>query len=317
MAHSAIRDLRIPGCPRCLVRLAGQLRTTSLDTRRLVRTAAALVHTLSLLACAGPPAPLSVGDLTAPALAQREISGEWTLAWYDEFSGTSIAPERWTHLVRPGLNREQQYYVDHPENSYVAGDVLHIVAREGPFRGPAGARPFTSAQLITRLKGDWTYGRFEVRAKIPEGRGLWPTVWLMPTESYYGGWAVSGEVDIAEFRGHEPERVHGTLHHGGPSPRNTYTTDSYELPDDRTFAEDFHVFTLIWEPDAFHWFVDGRHYQSQTYWRSTGHPFPAPFDRDFYLLLTLAVGGPFPGQPDDTTEFPSEFLVDYVRVYQR
>ena len=139
----------------------------------------------------------------------------------------------------------------------------------------------------------------------------------MPTESYYGEWAASGEIDIAEFRGREPGTVLGTLHYGGTPPRNTYTGNAFQLPRGRTFAEDFHVFTLIWEPAAFHWFVDGRHYQTQTSWWSEGHEFPAPFDRAFYLIMTLALGGSFPGPPDETTEFPSELLVDYVRVYQR
>jgi beta-glucanase (GH16 family) len=276
-----------------------------------------LVTSLNTLACAGLPAPFSVGDLSAPALSALEITGGWTLVWNDEFDGTSIDPQRWTHLITPGVNGEQQYYVDSPENSYVAGGSLHIIAREETYGGGEAARPYTSAHLLTRLKGDWTYGRFEVRAKVPEGQGLWPTIWLMPTESYYGEWAASGEVDIAEFRGQEPGTVHGTIHYGAPPPRNTYTGKPFALADGRTFADDLHVFTLIWEPGAMHWFVDGRHYQSQTSWWSVGHAFPAPFDRAFHLILTLAVGGRFSGPPDETTEFPSELLLDYVRVYQR
>ena len=286
-------------------------------TVRSVWTAAALGMGLNTLACAGLSVPLSIGDLSAPALSELGITDRWTLVWNDEFSGTSIDPQRWTHHVTPGVNDEQQYYVDSRENSYVRRGALHIVAREGTFGVGGATRHYTSAHLRTKLKGDWTYGRFEIRAKVPEGQGLWPAIWLMPTESYYGEWAASGEMDIAEFRGQEPGTVHGTLHYGGSPPRNTYTGQSFELTDGRTFADDFHVFTMIWEPDAFHWFVDGRHYQSQTSWWSGGHEFPAPFDRAFYLILTLAVGGPFTGPPDETTAFPSELLVDYVRVYQR
>jgi beta-glucanase (GH16 family) len=196
-----------------------------------VRTTAVVVCALTTLACAGLPAPLSLDDLSAPSLAELGITGRWTLVWSDEFSATSIDPQRWTHLVRPGVNGERQYYVDHPENSFVAGGALHIVAREETFGGGNATRPYTSAQLVTRLKGDWTYGRFEVRAKVPEGQGLWPTIWLMPTESSYGEWAASGEVDIAEFRGQEPSTVHGTLHYGGRglATRTPGTRSSYRM----------------------------------------------------------------------------------------
>jgi len=282
-----------------------------------LRPAAVLLCVVPGLACAGGPTPVSVGDLSPPALARLGIEGPWKLVWHDEFSGTSIDSLRWTHLVRPGSNGERQYYVDHPGSSFVTGGALHLVAREGAFGLLGVTRAYTSAQLITREKGDWTYGRFEVRARVPEGQGLWPTIWLMPTEAYYGEWATSGEVDIAEFRGREPGKVYGTLHFGGRPPRNAYSSGSFELPRGGSFADAPHVFTLIWEPGAFHWFVDGHHYRTLASWKSRGHEFPAPFDRDFFFRVSLAVGGPFPGQPDDTTEFPSELVVDYVRIYQR
>ncbi|TFH04613.1 MAG: glycoside hydrolase family 16 protein, partial [Spirochaetales bacterium] len=154
------------------------------------------------------------------------------------------------------------------------------------------------------------------RARLPEGQGIWPAIWMLPTDSEYGGWAASGEIDIMELVGHIPGRVHGTLHFGGEWPNNTSIGDSFKLTGGRRFSEEFHVFTLIWEPGVFRWYVDGEHYQTRKFWRTSGHDFPAPFDRRFHLLLNVAVGGNWPGTPNETTVFPQEMVVDYVRVYQ-
>jgi beta-glucanase (GH16 family) len=155
-----------------------------------------------------------------------------------------------------------------------------------------------------------------VRAKLPAGRGLWPAIWMLPTEDKYGGWAASGEIDIMELLGQEPNIVYGTLHYGGSWPKNTHTGKSFVLPHG-TFADDFHVFAIEWEAGVIRWYVDGTLYQTQTQWRSDGGPFPAPFDQSFHLILNVAVGGQWPGPPDAKTVFPQHMLVDYVRVYQR
>jgi beta-glucanase (GH16 family) len=164
-------------------------------------------------------------------------------------------------------------------------------------------------------KGDWTYGRFEMRARLPQGQGLWPAFWMMPSDNTYGGWAASGEIDIMELIGREPGTVYGTLHHGGSWPNNTHTGITYTLDQGR-FADDFHVFAVEWEAGEMRWYVDDVQYQTQTEWSTTGAPFPAPFDQRFHILLNVAVGGNFPGNPDTTTTFPQRMEVDYVRVYQ-
>ncbi|MFW5783674.1 MAG: glycoside hydrolase family 16 protein [Spirochaetota bacterium] len=278
-----------------------------------------LVAALLLVSSCGtsPEVPIGADDLAPEALAAEELPTEWELVWNDEFTGSEIA-DHWTHEVNAwgGGNNELQYYTARPENSFVSGGNLHIVARKEYYEGEEGARAFTSARLVTRGNGDWKYGRFEIRARLPEGQGIWPAIWMLPTDEVYGGWAASGEIDIVELVGHQPDRVHGTLHYGGEWPMNTYTGDSYRLPDDETFGDSFHVFTLIWQEGAFHWFVDGEHYQTQRHWRTQGHEFPAPFDERFHMLLNVAVGGNWPGSPDETTEFPQEMVVDYVRVYQ-
>lgn len=175
---------------------------------------------------------------------------------------------------------------------------------------------YTSARLVTKNKGDWLYGRFEIRAKLPYGQGIWPAIWMLPTDWEYGGWPISGEIDIMELVGHEPGTVYGTIHYGNP---HTYTGAHYSLPAGQTFADDYHVFALEWEPGEIRWYVDGYPYQTQTEWftSSTKGVYPAPFDKRFHLILNVAVGGVWPGYPDETTVFPQVMSVDYVRVYQK
>ncbi len=278
-----------------------------------------IVIALTVVAgCASlPEQAFDSGDLAPEELSDAGLASDWELVWNDEFSGSEIA-EHWTHEVNAwgGGNNELQYYTARRENSRVAGGSLRIVARKEFFEGPEGARAFTSARVVTKNAADWKYGRFEIRARLPEGQGIWPAIWMMPTDEVYGGWAASGEIDIVELVGHIPGRVHGTLHYGGSWPANTHTGDSFRLPRGEKFSDEFHVFTLIWEEGAIHWYVDGEHYQTQTFWRTEGHEFPAPFDQRFHLILNVAVGGNWPGSPDDSTQFPQELLVDYVRVYR-
>jgi len=144
---------------------------------------------------------------------------------------------------------------------------------------------------------------------------IWSAIWMLPTDEKYGGWAASGEIDIMEMKGQEPNIVLGTLHYGDNWPRNAYSGDQYKL-EEGSFADDFHVFSIVWKPGKIDWLIDGKRYQTQTKWSTSGADFPAPFDQEFHLLLTVAVGGNFLGSPDATTEFPCQMQVDYVRVYQ-
>ncbi|NIR36470.1 MAG: family 16 glycosylhydrolase, partial [Gammaproteobacteria bacterium] len=196
-------------------------------------------------------------------------------------------------------------------NATVADGFLTITAKEEA----AGGYDYTSARMRSLGKGDWTFGRMEMRARMPIGQGLWPAFWMLPSDSVYGGWAASGEIDIVEYIGSQPNRILGTIHYGGPWPCNVYSTTSYFLPSG-TFHDDFHVFAVEWELGEIRWYVDGMLYATRNSWYSTGGPFPAPFDVDFHLLLNLAVGGNLPGPPDATTVFPQEYVIDYVRVYQ-
>ncbi len=242
----------------------------------------------------------------------------WELAWHDEFDGKAIDFSQWQHEVNAsgGGNNELQYYTARPENSLVTNGLLVIQARRETYTGPEGTRRFTSARLRTLGKGDWKYGRFEIRAKLPTGKGIWPAIWMLPTDNTYGGWPNGGEIDIMELVGHEPNRVHATLHYGDDTKGHLFKGAYFDLTQG-SFSQDFHVFRLDWEPEQFRWYVDNKLYQTQTNWHTKKHPFPAPFDQQFHLLLNLAVGGNWPGNPDESTVFPQPFFIDYVRVYRR
>jgi beta-glucanase (GH16 family) len=254
--------------------------------------------------------------LAAPCLCQAD----WQLTWSDEFDGTSVDSTKWAFDYENGCtnnvcgwgNNELEYYTSRATNVYVAGGLLHIVARkEVP---QYNGFNYTSAKLKTDRKFSKTYGRFEFRARLPQGQGYWPALWMMPQDSAYGGWAASGEIDVMENRGSTPSTVGGTIHYGGTWPNNTYSGMSYVFPGGGV-ATEFHTYILEWNTNSIKWYVDGVLYQTQTSWWSSSGSYPAPFDKPFYLIMNLAVGGNYGGNPDGSTVFPGEMQVDYVRVY--
>jgi beta-glucanase (GH16 family) len=239
------------------------------------------------------------------------------LMWFDEFDGTALDDSKWSHQLGNGCgssagcgwgNNELQTY--QPGNVIVSEGTLKIEAREQRIHSNA----YTSGKIRSLDKGDFDYGRFEARMKLPIGQGIWPAFWMMPTDELYGGWPESGEIDIMENIGSEPSTVHGTLHFGEPWPNNNQTGGSYSLPDGQRFTDSFHVFAIEKEPGVMRWIIDGVLFSTKTsddtdpYW---------PFDERYHFILNLAVGGNWPGDPDATTVFPQTFEVDYVRVYAR
>ena len=256
--------------------------------------------------------------LTNAGLTQEQASLQGRkLVWQDEFDGESLDYSKWGVEVNAfgGGNGELQIFTDRNENVRVENGTLVLEARRDNANVMGTKREYSSGRIRTKHRGDWLYGRVEVRAKLPEGAGLWPAIWMLPTEDKYGGWAKSGEIDIMEFRGQTPNEVLGTLHYGDKWPDNTYSGDAYKLPDGN-FCDDYHTFAIEWQKGKIDWFIDGKRVQTQTKWRTTGGPFPAPFDQKFYLILNLSVGGAFVGDVGKTTKFPSQFLIDYVRVYE-
>lgn len=245
----------------------------------------------------------------APARAQ------YTLVWEDNFDGTSVDPAKWSFQTGTGCptvcgwgNNELEYY--RAENATVTGGLLTITAKQQAF----GGKSYTSARMRSQGLADFTYGKIEMRAKLPIGRGLWPAFWMLPTSSPYGNWPVSGEIDIMEYVGHQPSQVFGTLHYGNPN--QIYSSTSTSLASG-TFHDGFHTFAIEWEPNRIRWLLDGVQYACKSNWISSAAGYPAPFDKPFHMLLNLAVGGNLPGSPDASTVFPQEFVIDWVRVWQK
>lgn len=246
-----------------------------------------------------------------------QADDQWKLVWSDEFDSKKLDYTKWGVEVNAfgGGNQEMQLYTDRPENLRIENGRLIIEARKDHPNIQGTLRDFSSGRLRSKHRGDWKYGRFEIRAKVPEGKGMWPAIWMLPTDEKYGSWALSGEIDIMELDGAKPNHVLGTLHFGDKWPGNRQSSGEYVLKDGK-FSDDFHVFTLEWERGEMRWYVDGEHYQTKTKWDSTAAPFPAPFDQRFHLLLNLSIGGRLVGPPDEETVFPQKFEIDYVRVYQ-
>jgi len=248
-----------------------------------------------------------------PGLTAVGQEGEPTLVWSDEFDYTGLPdPQKWNYDVggHGWGNNELQYYTQaREENARVADGVLTIEARKESYRGSN----YTSARLITKDKGDWLYGRFEIRAKLPEGRGTWPAIWMLPTDWVYGGWPRSGEIDIMEHVGYDQNRVHATIHTDDFNHIKGTQVGSSIMASN--VAEEFHVYAMEWRPDRIDAFLDGERYFTAT--DSGGGIGAWPFDERFHLLMNIAVGGNWGGvEGVDPDIFPQTMEVDYVRVYE-
>ncbi len=283
-----------------------------------------------------------VDDLLPPVSDDCTDSG-YCMVWQDEFDGLNVDASKWSFERNcwGGGNGEAQCYVDAEKNVWLDGDNLHIKAIREDTRGPnmgddeanynandlSGSGAYSSGRIRSKGKGDWRYGRFEIRAKLPAGQGTWPAIWMLPTDWVYGGWASSGEIDIMEavnLKVGGENRVHGTLHFGDNHPNNVYSGEAYILPGQANPADDFHEYAIEWEAGEIRWYVDGDHFATQTqagWYSSAALDTPeAPFNQRFHMILNLAVGGDWAGNTNDTgidlTAFPQEMVIDYVRVYQ-
>jgi beta-glucanase (GH16 family) len=245
---------------------------------------------------------------------------DWKLIWSDEFDKPGLPdPAKWTNEVGFVRNNEAQYYTQRrAENARVEGGMLVIEGRKESFnnegrRGPRTAE-YTSASLTTEGKASWTYGRIEVRAKLPSARGTWPAIWMLGTSHRQVGWPACGEIDIMEFVGHEPGVVHANVHMTKYNhARGTGKGSRTKVP---TISEAFHVYALEWYPDRLEFYVDEKKYF--TFNKEPGGNDVWPFDKPHYLLLNLAIGGAWGGaQGIDAGAFPQKYFIDYVRVYER
>jgi len=264
---------------------------------------------------------------------------DWVMVWSDEFDGSSIDTNKWTHEVdcNGGGNFEKQCYTDSTDNSFVSDGNLNIVAKPSV---DGEQLPYTSARMSTKYKGDWTYGRFEMRAKLPSGQGSWPAFWMLSTDEVYGGWPKSGEIDIVESvnlkvpnaAGVEENNIFGTLHYGPDWPNNEQSGKAYSLAGNVNPADDFHTYAIEWQEGEIRWYMDGYLYatqmKSEVRFNSKGESVglvhkgwfaeyydiitgeletkwdTAPFDQDFHILLNLAVGGTFPANTNNGADYP-------------
>jgi beta-glucanase (GH16 family) len=273
-------------------------------------------HALAKLFCA------VIAVVSTTALAQTQpAKSQWNLVWSDEFNGgNGSVPDKSKWVIETGGdgwgNHELEYYTNRLENVAMQDGKLVITARrEGYSDGQGVFRGFTSARIKSAGKFSQRYGRFEARIKIPHGQGLWPAFWMLGEDIGKVGWPQCGEIDIMENVGHEPSTVHGSLHAPGFGEKGV--TSAYTAPDGKVLADDFHLYAAEWEPQVVRFYVDETLYATMT-------PADVPaggkwvFDHPFFLLLNVAVGGDWPGEPDvQHTKFPQTMLVDYVRVYAK
>lgn len=313
---------------------------------------------LSLQACQSE-APQSQGlqsGADSPSMSQQSESSAsdetetgWKQVWEDDFEGTELDRSKWKPEVScwGGGNNERQCYTDRPENIEVSDGNLILKAFAEDYTGkkyPEGmgesdqaSQAYTSGKVRTRGIADWKYGRFEARMKLPDGQGTWPAFWMMPANDSYGNWPLSGEIDILEAvnLGAKCEECEGTegenrtiaaLHFGERPPKNTHIPTRHKLPGAPNAKDAYHVFAVEWGEGQIDWYIDGENYfslRSEDWYTgavSKAENPNAPFDKPFYVMLNLAVGG---GLSEDNNEmtfdpdsFPAELQVDWVRVSQ-
>ena len=235
----------------------------------------------------------------------------YTLAWSDEFNGTTLDPNVWTFETgNSGWgNNELEYYTNRPENTTIQDGKLVIHALKENF----GSASYTSARIKTQGKKEFQYGRVDIRAILPKTKGIWPALWMLGGNINNVGWPACGEIDIMELLGHEPAKAYGTLHWGASAATHGSKGTSYSLTSG-TFSDQFHVFSMEWKQDEIKLYIDNNLYLTvnSTDVGSSPYPFNAPF----FFIFNIAVGGNWPGNPDATTTFPQWMIVDYVRVYK-
>ncbi len=253
-----------------------------------------------------------------PAQQSRSGKTNKTLVWSDEFSRNGLPDTtKWGYDLGNGCpnicgwgNNELEYYTaNRLENARIEGGLLVIEAR----RENMGTQGYTSSRMVTKNKGDWKSGYIEVRAKLPKGRGVWPAIWMLSTKWEYGGWPESGEIDIMEHVGYLPDSIFGTVH----TKRFNHVQGTQKSGSiaSKTVSADFHSYGIEWDSEKIDFMMDGKTFH--TFRNRHEGPDAWPFDKDFHLILNLAVGGNWGGKLGvDESVFPQKMLVDYVRVYQ-
>jgi beta-glucanase (GH16 family) len=240
----------------------------------------------------------------------------WNIVWSDEFNGSAINASAWSFEGGNNNgwgNNELEYYTNRPQNAYVSNGLLHMVALKDPTLN------YTSVRMKTQGHFSKAYGRFEFRAKLPPGLGFWPAFWLLGANITSVGWPACGEIDVMENKGNILDQVQGTIHYSDAANNHLQSTDICTLTDPGAVTN-FHSYMLEWNTNLIRWYVDGLLYESQSNWSSSTGPYPAPFNQPFFIIMNLAVGGNYVGNPSIATinansTFPADLQVDYVRVW--
>jgi beta-glucanase (GH16 family) len=279
-----------------------------IDRRRFMTLGLAGAATTAL----GATALGADGSAQAATTAAAPTAAPVLLA-ADEFdgpAGSAPNPGIWRYDLRAGGwgNAELQTYTDSRRNAALdgAGNLVITAQREAD-------GSYSSARLKTESTYSAQYGRIEARIRIPRGQGIWPAFWMLGADIAQVGWPACGEIDVMENVGYEPGIVHGTVHGPGYSGAQGISA-AYQHPSGAAFADDFHVYGVDWRPGSITWTVDGVAYRTVT--RADVGSDPWVFDKPFFVILNVAVGGTWPGSPDATTRFPQQMIVDWLRVYQ-
>lgn len=253
--------------------------------------------------------PTDTGGFSSP----KAYPG-YKLVWSDEFNGKRLNEKAWNYETGTGSNgwgnNELEYYTARPENVFLSSGFLVIEARKENYNGSS----YTSARITTQGKKEFTYGRIDIRAKLPVDQGIWPALWMLGNNISSVGWPECGEIDIMEVIGKNPSQVVGSFHWKKADGSQGTFNNRYNLPSG-DFSDAFHVFSLIWSKDSLQILVDNIPYVKASRQDLTNGPYP--FDRRFFFIFNVAVGGNWPGPPDHTTRFPQRMYVDYVRVFQK
>lgn len=267
---------------------------------------------INILACGGKKDDPAPPPYIPPTPVDKEWTFETTPMWADEFDYTGLPDKtKWGYDIGGGGwgNNELEYYTDREENASVANGLLTITAKKETYQN----RNYTSARLVSKGKGDFLYGRFEVKARLPKGKGTWPAIWMLPTDWAYGGWPKSGEIDIMEHVGYDPDVVHISVH--TEAYNHTIGTQKTATRKVEKAMEEFHLYRVDWTPYAIRGYIDDK--LLFTFVNEKKGSAEWPFDKRFHFLLNVAVGGNWGGaQGMDDSVFPAKMEIDYVRVYK-
>ncbi len=251
--------------------------------------------------------PYGAEDYSTPAAYEG-----WSSVWADEFDGPSINSSWWTHEIGGGGwgNNELEYYTARPENSRIEDSKLIIEARNDDWEG----HEYTSARMVTKGKKSVGFSRTDIRARLPYGQGIWPALWMLGSNIDAKGWPACGEIDIMELIGKQPSASHATVHWGSDVANHKYTGNSYNLTDE-LFHDRFHVFSVVRELNQMWFYVDDILIYEFSSKDLQGQP--NPFNEAHFFIFNVAIGGNWPGNPDATTVFPQQMVVDYIRVFEK